>query len=78
MRADWNAHGGLLKVLRDGEVDATLMLDARRDAADSLHTMIQALASIYRSKERDGYHTRQAQNLQKIAGEALCLNGQST
>lgn len=43
MRWDWNALGGLPKILRDGGVDATGMVDARRDAADEIDRLRKAL-----------------------------------
>lgn len=39
MRCDWSGYGGLLHVLRNGGVDATVMVDARRDAADEIERL---------------------------------------
>ena len=41
MRHDWSKYGGLLKVLRNGGLEATMHVDACRDAADEIERLKQ-------------------------------------
>lgn len=43
MRHDWSKEGSLVFVLRNGGSEPTLMIDARRDAADEIERLQKEL-----------------------------------